>query len=74
MREWCSCGASIRARRKDVIAWRGTHHHSNAEQPEQEPDRQGAQAQIEHAGRRYLEIGGTDAPIVQASIGFQPNA
>ena len=75
MREWCSCGASIRARRRDVIRWRGAHRHDQQEQ-QQEPDRQGAQSQVEHAGPRYYEheanYPGVDHPIVQA-LGFQPN-
>lgn len=25
MREWCGCGAAIRARRRDVLAWRHDH-------------------------------------------------
>lgn len=25
MREWCSCGAAIQARRRDVIVWRDQH-------------------------------------------------
>lgn len=26
MREWCGCGAAIRARRRDVLTWRTEHH------------------------------------------------
>ena len=75
MREWCGCGASIRARRKDVIAWRTNHWHQTAEEPE--PQKEGAFSQNEHAGRRSYEHGesseGHDFPIVYARMGFNPN-
>lgn len=77
MREWCSCGCSIRARRKDVLEWRTSHRHDS--KPEEEPDKQGSMAMLEHAGRRYFESEGSElgcvqTPIIQARIGFQPNA
>lgn len=74
MREWCSCGSSIRARRKDVLAWRGTHKCNT--NPEPEPDKQGAQAYIENAGYRGYETNHdmASSPVVIAQIGFQPNA
>lgn len=77
MRETCSCGASIWAFRKsDIVEWRTNHRHDNQEQ---EPDKQGAFAQVERADPRYYESeatehGGVHMPIIQASIGFQPNA
>ncbi len=75
MREWCGCGASIRARRRDVIAWRTNHWHHG--QPEPEPEKQGSFSQAEHAGRRTYEHGEDssqhDFPIVYARMGFNPN-
>jgi len=38
MREWCGCGAAIRARRRDVIAWRTAHR--CVTQPAEEPSQQ----------------------------------
>ena len=74
MQEWCACGASIKARRRDVLAWRKTHGCVKAEA---EPDKQGAFAQAEHAGPRSYEHGerseSHDMPIVYARIGFVPN-
>jgi len=75
VQEWCQCGASIKARRKDVIAWRTEHRHDVT--PEPEPEKQGAFAQAEHAGPRTHEHGerseAHDMPIVYARIGFVPN-
>lgn len=78
MREICSCGAQIKTLSyRRVKTWRENHHHPAPEQPLEptEPDKQGSQAQVEHAGRRYFEAeaspyGGTDTPIVQAKVGF----
>jgi hypothetical protein len=76
MREWCSCGAAIRGTKRTVYEWRTNHRHTGNEEPE--PDKQGAIAQTETAGRRYYEstdggYGGQLVPIVQARIGFTPN-
>lgn len=75
MREWCGCGASIRASRRDVIAWRTTHQHQG--QPTPEPEMQGSFSQAELAGRRTYEHGENsdrhDFPIVYARMGFNPN-
>lgn len=75
MREWCGCGASIRARRSDVLRWRTTHRHDGKEEPE--PQREGAHAYVENAGARTHEYGERDGyqdmPVVNARIGFTPN-
>ena len=72
MREWCGCGASIRARRKDVLVWRDKHRHDSKEEPE--PEKQGsfADTQIAHSDPidAYSE---TYTPTVNARIGFTPN-
>lgn len=74
MHEWCSCGASIKARTKHVLAWRASH--TCPDRPDTvEP--QGAHAQVEHAGPRRFEHGENDSerdfPIVVARMGFVPN-
>lgn len=61
MREWCSCGASIRARRGDVLVWRQSHR-CNVGDPEPEPQKQGSLSRLEQSeeprgtydGQRYL--------------------
>jgi len=70
MREWCSCGAAIRGRRRDVLEWRETHR--CPDRPEQPGgEHASAGAFIEHAGDRYFD---GEAPIVTARrVGFQPN-
>lgn len=74
MQEWCHCGASIKARRKDVLAWRGAH---TCPDRTVEPEPQGAHAQVEHAGPRRFEHGEYDSerdfPVVVARMGFTPN-
>ncbi len=68
MREWCGCGAAIRARRSDVLKWRNNHNHPGESAPD-DPERNGSHAHIEHAGPRYFEhesAWGPDAPIVNA--------
>lgn len=72
MREWCHCGAAIRASRRDVIRWRDTHR--CPDKPEEAPEPEGAQAHVEQAyeapgrfdGQRFI-------PTINASIGFTPN-
>ena len=72
MREWCGCGASIRARRKDVLVWRDKHRHDAQSEPE--PDKNGAQAQVETAWRPgFTDDSIRSIPDVQARIGFTPN-
>lgn len=68
MREWCGCGAAIRARRHDVLKWRNDHNHPGT-QADPEPERNGAHAQVEHAGHRYFET--NDHPVINARVGFQ---
>lgn len=74
MQESCACGASIKARRKDVVEWRGQH---TCPDRTVEPEPQGAHAQVEHAGGRTHEHGerseSHDMPIVYARVGFVPN-
>lgn len=66
MREWCSCGAAVRARRRDVLAWRAQH--TCPDRPTLEPDTHiGTGAQVEHAGERWYD---GENPIIQARIGF----
>jgi len=75
MRESCSCGAFIQTiQYRRVKAWRTEHQHTPAE-PDEEPDKQGAEARVEHAGQREYEYGSNEAPtpIVIARIGFTPN-
>lgn len=73
--ERCGCGASIRASRRDVIAWRTSHWHQGQAAPE--PDREGASSQAELAERRTHEHGENskvhDFSIVYARMGFNPN-
>lgn len=75
MREWCNCGSSIRASRRDVIAWRGTHRHSKDSDPTPEPDKQGSIADTQLA---YRDSGRFDGerfiPDIQMRMGFTPNA
>lgn len=71
MREWCSCGASIRATRRDVLQWRTSHRH-DANDPE--PQKQGTQSQVETAWRDPTTDDGLRViPDVRARIGFTPN-
>lgn len=75
MREWCNCGSSICARRRDVLVWRTTHQHGVKEETVPEPDKQGATSQAELA---YREPGRYDGvrftPDIQTRMGFTPNA
>ena len=72
MREWCSCGAAIRARYSRIKEWRTQHH--CPDRPANEPEPQGTVAIVEQAdepsghfdGMRYF-------PTIQARIGFTPN-
>ena len=73
MREWCSCGSSIRASRRDVLQWRTTHRHDNSSEPEQ-PHRD-TESRVETAWREpAYSDGERRIPDVQARIGFTPNA
>lgn len=73
MREWCSCGAAIRAPKRTVIQWRTGHQHGSAE-PEREPDKQGTEAHTETAWRpTATDDGQRIIPDITARIGFQPN-
>lgn len=74
MQEWCSCGGSVKGRRRDVIAWRTQHN--CVTKPDSEPEPQGTTSQVEHAGSRYYETSSMlhDVPVIQARIGFTPNA
>lgn len=67
MREWCSCGAAIRGRRSDVLAWRAEHQ--CPDRPPGDGVHVSTGAQVEHAGDRYFD---GEVPIPQA-IGFRPN-
>lgn len=70
MRESCSCGAFIQTTRYGrVKEWRDSHRHDNAE-PEQEPDKQGAIAQVERA----LQFDHDSIRPVTARIGFTLNS
>lgn len=72
-REWCGCGAAFYTLSPRALkAWRTTHHHDPKTDPE--PDKQGAIAMTDHAGTRYYEDAAQDVPVVQARIGFTPNA
>lgn len=71
MREWCNCGSSIRAQRKDVLAWRTSHRHDAHTEPEPEPDKQGSTSHIE---LRWQPPHEPSMPVVQARIGFTPNS
>ena len=72
MREYCGCGASIRARRKDVLVWRDNHIHEGRPKPEPEKKGSFADTQIAHSDPidAYSE---TYTPTVNARIGFTPN-
>jgi hypothetical protein len=69
VREWCSCGAAIRARRADVIAWRREHRCPDRPEPDSGAH-VSAGAFVQHAGDRDFD---GEHPIVQARIGFTPN-
>lgn len=73
MRESCNCGAFIAAfNPREVKRWRTNHIHEG--RPDPEPERNGASAQVEHAGDRHWEVNeGPDIPVVVAKIGFAPN-
>lgn len=64
MREWCGCGAAIRASRRHVIQWRTQHHCPNKHDTEPDGIVQLNGAQIEH-GAHYISDG------LEARIGFQ---
>lgn len=76
MRESCQCGGFIASlRRRDVREWRDNHIHEG--RPEPEPDKNGAEARVEHFGNRNFEHFGPDGygvdhPIVIVKTGFQP--
>lgn len=63
MREWCGCGASVRARRKDVLDWRVAHRCVPA--PEQTPGQYGGDARVE---TNYQQI-----DFAESAIGFRRN-
>lgn len=68
-REWCSCGAAIRGRRKHILEWRRGHLHTSGE-PDPEPQMDGSHAQVELAGfpdKTYTD----DGPRQPNIIGFQ---
>lgn len=76
MRESCQCGGFIATfSHKRVKEWRATHVHEG--RPEPEPDKQGAESRVEHAGARLWEVGdrnheaGQNVPIVNAKAGFR---
>lgn len=64
MREWCSCGSAIRARRADVLTWRREHRC---------PDRPDDPAEHISAGSSFqlADEYASAHPNVQARIGFQ---
>lgn len=64
MREWCGCGAAIRARRADVLTWRREHTC---------PPR-GEDAPGQYGGGSHLEINHDQTWIGQDRIGFRPNS
>lgn len=68
MREWCSCGAAVRASRRDVLAWRAEHHCPDRPAPAGMHVSGGAY--VENSGPRYYD---GEAPIVTARIGFRRN-
>lgn len=74
MQEWCSCGGSVKGWRKDVIRWRATNVCVN--KPADEPEMSGSSAQVERTNERYYETSTawSEKPIVQARMGFNPNA
>lgn len=63
MREWCSCGAAIRGRRRDVLTWRTQHScPDKPDQPMVPPT--GATSQVETNPQQVW---------FEDSIGFRPN-
>ena len=61
MRIWCSCGAAIRARRQDALAWE--QRHTCPDKPEQDGDLHvSTGAQVENAYQHD--------PYAQIRIGF----
>jgi hypothetical protein len=72
-REWCSCGAAIRGRRKHVLEWRKGHLHTSGE-PDPEPQMDGSHAQVEHAGSQHAATAWNEyGPIRPTVIGFTLN-
>ncbi len=63
MREWCGCGAAIRARRSDVLNWRATHRCVPAS--EDPPGQYGGDSTTE----RNID----QTWIGEDRIGFRPN-
>ncbi len=63
MREWCGCGASIRARRRDVLTWRKEHR---CVPPTEEPPGQ-------YGGGSDTQINGQQTWFEDRVIGFRPN-
>ena len=47
-REWCSCGAAVRGRRRDVLAWRAEHR--CPDRPPRDDTHVSAGARVETAG------------------------
>ncbi len=66
VKEWCGCGAAIRASKGEVVKWRSNHLHEG--KPADEPQRQGAFSSSEIGPNYYMG----EAPI-EARIGFTPN-
>lgn len=62
MREWCGCGAAIRARRRDVLTWRAEHRCTPPSEPT--PGQYGGDARVE---TNYQQTDFAD------TIGFRPN-
>ncbi len=63
MREWCGCGAAIRARRRDVLAWRTEHRCTPA--AEDQPGQYG--------GDSHTEINQSQTWFGEDRVGFKPN-
>lgn len=63
MREWCGCGAAIRARRHDVITWRIEHRCTP--QAEQPPGQYG--------GGSHIETNYAQTSFADDRVGFRPN-
>jgi hypothetical protein len=64
MREWCGCGAAIRARRSDVLTWR--KEHTCPPRAEDPPGQYG--------GGSDTQINQQQTWLESDVIGFRPNA
>lgn len=63
MREWCGCGAAVRAGRRDVLAWREQHRCVP----------KGEDPPMQYGGDANTQVNGQQTWFEDRVIGFRPN-